>query len=305
MAGKRDKNQVLIYNGMEITIEVITPAIAAKYLGVNSKRNRKVNSSWVGQYSNAMVEGKWADKPFASICFDEQGELGNGQHTLHAIIKSGKTQELLVARKVPTVVLSILDAGRGKTVLDVARTLGQDLGGRSLNVSSVIAYGAGKQRRGHMERIEMYERYKSVVDTVIGLSGKTQMVGLTACVLGVCARALYSYDRERIARFISILKDGGWNTEKKEEKLVVGLRDLARSNSSESVTNRVMLYQKTEYALLHFLWEVPKDKLLSISEEVFPLPGQPLTASAKATLKGVIQWSPNPDVDIPVAKNVC
>ena len=87
---------------LEITVEKITPKIAKDYLKWNTKNPRGTNSlrrSYAKQLADDMTAGKWQQNA-ATIVFDEDGFLKDGQHRLAAVILSGKTIEFVVVRGV-------------------------------------------------------------------------------------------------------------------------------------------------------------------------------------------------------------
>lgn len=114
-------------------LETITPAIAAEYL----KHNTQVNASRLSQrdvirWAKAMERGEWRVSN-DNICFNTKGDLTNGQHRLHAVIKSGVSIQVWVQRGVDDDAYTAMDCGK-------ARTGGQLLGMRG--VPSSVAVGA-------------------------------------------------------------------------------------------------------------------------------------------------------------------
>ena len=80
--------------------ETITPIIAIKYLDHNN-RNRPLDQRQIKKLSDDMEAGRWQENGVAGVTFDWNGEITDGQHTLHAIIKSGVTIRCRVSRGVP------------------------------------------------------------------------------------------------------------------------------------------------------------------------------------------------------------
>lgn len=88
-------------------LEEVGPRIAAEYLEHN-RSNRPIRQRHVKALARQMEKGLWMATD-QGIGFDWNGHLTNGQHRLMAIIESGKTIEIMVARN--------LDPG-AKTVTD-------------------------------------------------------------------------------------------------------------------------------------------------------------------------------------------
>lgn len=99
-------------------MEIITPEVAANYLKNNLSNNRRLNSRAIDSYADQMSRGQWAING-DPIRFDVNEALIDGQHRLHAIIKSGTSQQILVLRGLSTETFITMDSGRKRTVADV------------------------------------------------------------------------------------------------------------------------------------------------------------------------------------------
>lgn len=97
------------YNGTTIRVETITPQLAEIYLGKNT-HNRNVRKPVVAKYANDMERGFW-NFDGAPIRFSDDGTLLDGQHRLHAIIKSNKAIDLLVVRGLKKETQATMDIG--------------------------------------------------------------------------------------------------------------------------------------------------------------------------------------------------
>jgi len=99
-------------------VERITPTIARKYLQMNGNNPRRINKSAIYAYAEDMKAGKWLLNGEA-IVFDEEGNLRNGQHRLHAVVKADVGVDFLVVRGVAKDT-SIYD-------MQIRRTISQEL----------------------------------------------------------------------------------------------------------------------------------------------------------------------------------
>jgi hypothetical protein len=258
---------MLKYGQMTLTVEMVTPAIAKKWLELNAT-NRRLRTETVGQYCCDMMRDKWERKPVA-VCFDDDGKLGNGQHTLSAIAKSGKSQELLVARNVPRVSIAVMDRGRLRTLNDVANFLGADLESRKAGVARVVEFGpAHSAPMSFDELLDLYVEHKDVIDFVC--EHAPRVAGINSSLLGVCAKAAYTKSRVSIARFLLIIRTGESNGP--SESAAIKLRDFARSlKGAMSARLRIETYEKSMSALDNFLEGKPMSKLYGTSKDLFPL----------------------------------
>lgn len=82
--------------GLDITVEIITPAEAQAYLDNNAK-HRPIKEKKVAEYMAEMQNGQWRLNG-KTICFDTTGRLLNGQHRLSAVVRSGVPLTTVVVR---------------------------------------------------------------------------------------------------------------------------------------------------------------------------------------------------------------
>ena len=75
------------------------------------QKNRKVDDNLVDRYAHQMKKGLW-DVNGEGIIIAESGRLLNGQHRLHAVIKSGKTIQSVVIYGVEEEAFKTIDTGK-------------------------------------------------------------------------------------------------------------------------------------------------------------------------------------------------
>lgn len=94
---------------------VVTPDVAEAFLSHNTDNYRGVQSTVVARYARLMTDGHWkSDGNTIKIAHD--GLLLDGQHRLHAIVKSGTTHEMLVVTNLDPGIVDSLDRGSSRTV---------------------------------------------------------------------------------------------------------------------------------------------------------------------------------------------
>jgi len=79
------------------TEELVTPQQAAHWLKYNNPSNRPISKDTVARYARDMTRGAYK-VTHQAIAFDWDGNLGNGQHRLSAIVMSGKPQTMIISR---------------------------------------------------------------------------------------------------------------------------------------------------------------------------------------------------------------
>lgn len=263
----RTADRYLPYGGMLLSVEVVTPAMATIWLKQNVD-NRRLRHSVVEQYARDMENDAWRIKPVA-VCFDERGALGNGQHTLNAIIMSGVAQELLVARNVPRTSIAAMDVGLRRSMNDVAKFCGMEIDFRRSAIGRVLRWGPqDRTAKSFQELFEAYQQHARAIDFVCANSPKQK--GTNSVVLAVCAKAAYTADRSKIVRFLEIMATG--IVDGPHETSAIRLRELCRNNKMGANTGliRCELYEKTTSALHHFLKGLPVTKLYGTSQDLFP-----------------------------------
>lgn len=107
--------------GLEVVksaIVIITPEIASEWLTRN-KSNRQVKMGVVNNYVKQMQAGQWKENTGESIKFDDKGNLIDGQHRLHAIIRSGKSISMEVKTDMDWNTRKVIDTGTKRVAADL------------------------------------------------------------------------------------------------------------------------------------------------------------------------------------------
>lgn len=95
----------------------ITPQMAREMLERNT-RNRKIRPSRIARYATDMKAGLWALNG-ETIIFDWNGDLGNGQHRLRAVIEADIPVDFMVIEGVDPKSFGTMDGGMSRTAGDV------------------------------------------------------------------------------------------------------------------------------------------------------------------------------------------
>lgn len=102
---------------MNIKIEKITPATAQRWLSESNTGNRNIRQSHVNYLANEMLAGRWKETS-QGIAFFSDGTLADGQHRLAAVVDSGVTICLPVARDLERDVMPVIDRGATRSLAD-------------------------------------------------------------------------------------------------------------------------------------------------------------------------------------------
>jgi hypothetical protein len=134
--------------------ESVSPKKALSYLKKNFKDNRNLRKLHVDRLSNDMRDGRWAPHALDTrIAFDTDGRLIDGQHTLRAIIESGKTIDLRIMYECDPSIVWLLDQSVAtRTVSDICRiTSGQKVTNTHSSCARVALVGprrTGEKTKG-------------------------------------------------------------------------------------------------------------------------------------------------------------
>lgn len=104
--------------GRRLERYAITPAQAKSWLDLNVD-NRRIADRLVGQYAEDMKSGRW-EYNYQAIIFSITNRLLDGQHRLHAIVRSNTTIEADVVFDAPDEVRNTIDIGKARTTCDLA-----------------------------------------------------------------------------------------------------------------------------------------------------------------------------------------
>lgn len=104
---------------MKTSQVMLTPEYASQLLLQNTG-NRKIRNSVVTRYAEDMRNKKWANT-HQGIAIDINGNLIDGQHRLHAVIKSGSTVPMLVTTGLPPESFEVIDKLSARSDADSLR----------------------------------------------------------------------------------------------------------------------------------------------------------------------------------------
>jgi len=109
---------------LSITYTEITPEIAAQLLRKNIKHNRNIMNVTVNKYANLMSRGQWDFHTGDTIKISKDGYVVDGQHRLHAVVKSGITIYSFVAYGLDNESFKNIDMGKSRRISDALHFAG-------------------------------------------------------------------------------------------------------------------------------------------------------------------------------------
>lgn len=222
----------------EIYTEIVnvTPELALEWLDGNTL-NRPINDATIAQYARDMVAGRWLlNGETIQRCRD--GRLLNGQHRLLAVIKSGKTVQMLVVFNLPSETQLTMDGGRKRGHKDNLSLLGE----KNSKILASVARRAVLWERGDRvfhgltsfgEIREMLEKHPELHRSAeIGVRVNSSFRALSATVLGTAHYLLHQTGPEDTPWFFGAIEKGA---RLEEGDPVLTLRERVRSDKDAGI----------------------------------------------------------------------
>ena len=103
---------------MRLVRELITPDRASELLMLNTA-NRPVRPMIVSRYAADMLNGTWNCDTGETIKISKSGQMPDGQHRLHAVIKSGVSIYMHIAYDISDDAFEVIDSGLKRQARDV------------------------------------------------------------------------------------------------------------------------------------------------------------------------------------------
>jgi hypothetical protein len=164
-----------MYSGFER----VTPAIATDILTNHNAHNRPILPARVRSYAREMLENRWKANP-QGIAFGVDGQLQNGQHTLAAIVQSGRTLNLYVHRECPLESASVQDQGLARTAAQTFAQLHGKSGTRyTAPARAVLEHGLNTSNPTHSAVVEWASNHMDVLEQYMAI-GRSHTAGTHA-----------------------------------------------------------------------------------------------------------------------------
>lgn len=176
----------------------ITPAMAEKWLK-GYHNIRPISWGQVDAFANDMRAGNWR-VTHQGIAFDENGNLVDGGHRLHAIQRAGVAVPMLVTTIIGIDIKDPIDRGR-------PRSIGSILGMRTALVAAVNGLRSlevGYEVQSKMTLAETEEIYSHHQEAFEALNKGSHMIG---AVLAACVWT-YPIAPEKVVEFVEQVRRG-------------------------------------------------------------------------------------------------
>ena len=173
---------------MQVSIETVTPAMAAEYLKSNTN-NRPCSSHRVSDIAGALKRGEWMDNG-ASICFSVGGVLLDGQGRLKACVSEGVPFTSVVVRDLPSAAFKTIDIGKKRGMEDIFSIAGEKNTSKLARaLRFVLMYESGVYSGATYtpQQIERcLQRHAGIRYWMTSATSLYKVTGQSAMVLAVC-----------------------------------------------------------------------------------------------------------------------
>lgn len=198
----------------------ITPELASRLLESND-RNRSIHEVKRLEYAKDMADGRWRVNG-ATICFDWNGRLIDGQHRLRACVKTGIPLDVFVIDGLDPESILTIDGGAARNLADVLRIEGESCSravaalatadARWNLVSPSAPFGAGSGNI--LTRTDIHDWYRAHADDIRTGVRTGKNIGsacgflLSQTMIGVLWLNLSRIDSDDADDFFQRLADG-------------------------------------------------------------------------------------------------
>ena len=150
------------YEAADCVRVLITPEMAEEWLTHNHADNRTLRKSTVNKYVNDMKNGNWTLNTDC-VAFDTEGRLIQGQHRLHAVVKSGLSEWMHVMFEFDNKdsAMQNFDRGAMRNLADIIRISGIDDDVYANGYRTVNAYMRLKLGNGHFSQNDTIDFIKT------------------------------------------------------------------------------------------------------------------------------------------------
>lgn len=202
----------IVFGDAHLLIEakMIGPDEASTLLKANTS-NRPLTRSNVVALASAMTRGEWVLNG-ETIIFSPDGTLMQGQHRLHAIIKSGVTVPLLLVRGIQFDAFSTLDLGRKRSVGDVLNIHGEVnanvLASALRSIGLIEGIVTDQRAMSPAMATSILDRHPSVRVWTSRFSSSEAKKFISSAFIGALTMAAERHGSERVAEFFAQVSSG-------------------------------------------------------------------------------------------------
>lgn len=285
-----DIEKIMASGIMATRYVLIDQELANRIISHHNTHNRDLRHSKIAQYATDIRLGRWGIS-HQGIAFDVKGILVDGQHRLWAIDEAATPIWCQVTVNVPPGTQEYVDQGLPRKAIDVIRLAGDtEASVFQMAIARRMLIGVrASVITSRQEQIDFFRIHREAIvfasDQVF--QKRRAFYVVQASVAAVVARAWYHADRDRLKRFGEVMLEGLSLGE--GERPIILLREWLRAGSpreksAQRLAKDLMIYMKTQRALVAFLGEEVLKTLYVMKEEAYPLPEEATARRSRTRL---------------------
>lgn len=190
----------------------LTPGVATRLLERNV-HNRKLSEKVIQKYVAEIRAGEWRLTP-GGIGFNDRGDLVDGQHRLHAIVRSQTTVPMLITLGLPAASQEKVDRQRRRTLFDALFLAGMAVQRQEVEIATcltrrIIRSESGAVPTDHLvkQTLECHAPHiKAVIECLKGASKSVR--GISQASFLAAATLYHEIDAEKCAEFLDGVRTG-------------------------------------------------------------------------------------------------
>ncbi|MCL2623156.1 MAG: hypothetical protein FWD31_05750 [Planctomycetaceae bacterium] len=249
---------------------IVTPEMAKQWL-LKNNFNRPLKPKLVENYVRQIESGNWR-RTHQGIAFDDEGVVLDGQHRLHAIIRTGQSLPMLIFLNENQAAHEAIDGGKQRTLLDVVRLelLDDTIKEKHICVLKEMWAGRYCKNQNHLsatEVVNLYRRYYQAVRFAVDIFDST--IKNSTTLMAVIARAFHTVPKEKLLEFCSIIQTG--NGDHPSTIVVLEFRHWFFKLRDRQEATRREIYKRASNALKAFIHNETTCELVRDSKELYPL----------------------------------
>ena len=259
---------VYLESGKEtVSIRLIDAVIAEKMLS-KSKNLRHLHSSWVSDYAQINVSGKWGLSNDA-IVIDSDGYLRNGQHRLKMIVVTGIAKRFVVLENVTPASDKTFDQGHRRSLSLIMNETNTFIGA----LKGFYTYpNLSRRHTWPVPAIEEANiRAGSIVKDTMSLVGSTHPMTLSP-IYAAFARASFYISRQLLTEMIGVMhgEDGSGNPASPGiRSFMNGFIGISGRNGGGQA--RIDTYKRFQSAIKFYSEGTKKRYVRTYEEDLFPI----------------------------------
>lgn len=257
---------------MHITIETITPKMAESWLNLNTN-NRPLREGVAEKYAADMKAGDWTNCP-EPISFYADNSLADGQHRLYAIVESGVSVRMPVARGLSKIDGLNINTGLTRGLVDNARIAGVSDGLSNTLIALARHYIDGNhvsKAMSNAQKLDMVARAGEPAQWAASHVRKHRYLCGTAIGAAVARARSHGVSEDRLLEFCAVLGTGVM--EGPQDRAAIAIRNylLSQGPAASITSNWRDTFIKVQNAIAYFMRGEPLSVIRGVKDEAYPL----------------------------------